>query len=186
MDGAGVNFDQSLRVGRIGEGYIATWLRSRGYNVLPVYEKELGTGKGPALFSVSGDLIAPDMLVFGSGDNRRVYWIEAKTKSAFTFHRLTGRWTTGIDLRHYYDYLRVSDISPWPVWLLFLQFPGIAKDSPEGCPYGLFGRELGYLRYHENHRHSNGGRAGMVYWAHDQLLLIAKLEDVVSVPKMPT
>lgn len=185
MDGQPVAFRDALAFGKIGEGYIASWFRRNGYNVLPVYEKEIHEGKGPVLFSTFGPFIAPDLLVFqgrnnGTGDLAKVRWIEAKTKTAFTWHRNTQRWTTGIDLRHYHDYLRIADFSPWPVWLMFLQLPGIAKDSPSGCPSGLFGNDLLYLRDHENHRHQNGGKAGMVYWASETLKLIASLQDVMG------
>ena len=53
-----------------------------------------------------------------------------------------------------------------------------AKDSPEGCPTGLFANSLAWLREHENHRHGNWGASGMVYWAVDALRLMASLEEV--------
>src|SRR5574343_438884 len=73
----------------------------------------------------------------------------------------------------------VQDVSPWPVWLLFLHFDGQAKDSPAGCPTGLFGNSLRYLSQHEHHRHKNGGRGGMVYWQDTTLRKIAELSDVL-------
>ena len=175
--GAELTFQRMLQMGKTGEGIIAQWMKRRGYSVLPVYEKEQGDYKGPALYTVEGSLIAPDMVVFRQ-DGKAV-WIEAKTKSAFTWHRNTQRWVTGIDLRHYIDYLQVQQVSPWPVWLLFLHFPGQAKDSPTGCPHGLFGQSITYLQHHENHRHQNGGRGGMVYWAHDTFKKLAELQEVV-------
>lgn len=87
---------------------------------------------------------------------------------------------TGIDLRHYEDYCKVDDASPWPVWLLFLHRGGQAKDSPGNSPAGLFGKPLDYLRTHENHRHENWGRSGMVYWAHESLKLLADVEELYS------
>lgn len=178
-------FYKQLKFGKIGESYIATWLRRiQGYHVLPVYEKEIDSGKGPVLFQSNGRaLVAPDMLAFknlplrGDKDTR---WTEAKTKSAFSWHRQTRKWVTGIDLRHYEDYLEVADISPWPVWLLFLHFDGQAKDSPVGCPTGLFGGTLTYLCKKENHRSTNWGKSGMVYWAHNNLKLVASLEEVIN------
>ena len=161
-----MSLEESLAIGQAGESAIATWLRGKGYSVLPVYEKLFDTGKGPQLYTPGAELIAPDLLAF-RGD--RVLWIEAKHKTAFSWHRLTGRWVTGIDLRHYGDYLKVDDDSPWPVWLLFLHAGGQAKDSPPDSPSGLFGERLEYLRQHENHRHENCGRSGMVYWAHETL-----------------
>lgn len=156
-------------MGQAGEGYIARWLRSRGTTVLPVYEKVLDTGKGPQVFLPTESLVAPDFLCWNDSG---VFWIEAKHKSAFSWHRNTQRWVTGIDLRHYIDYLRIDSESPFPVWLLFLHEDGTAKDSPLGCPTGLFGNTLAYLHANENHRHANWGTSGMVYWSVDSLRLL--------------
>jgi len=168
-------FAQTLEYGVAAESSIAQWLIGRGWSVLPVYEKLLDDHKGPQLYTSSGSLIAPDLFVFNS---HKVLWVEAKHKSAFTWHRITGRWTTGIDLRHYQDYCQIAERTPWPVWLLFLHEEGQAKDSPEGSPTGLFGGSLAYLRQNENHRHDNWGKGGMVYWAHETLRLLATLEEI--------
>jgi len=154
-------FKENLSRGKIGESRIAQYFKDKGYNVLPVYELETDTGKGPQLFTPRKGLIAPDMLVFKMD---KCFWIEAKHKTAFSWHRNTSRWVTGIDLRHYYDYCEVDDSTPWPVWLMFWQRGGQAKDSPADYPAGLFGNTLEYLRQHENHRHENWGKSGMVYW----------------------
>jgi len=105
-------------------------------------------------------------------------WIEAKTKSAFTWHRISKRWTTGIDLHLYYEYIKAAKLSPLPVYLMFLQLAGRAKDSPFGCPTGLFGGELEYLQRNENHRHANWGPSGMVYWSVGVLEKFAELHDL--------
>jgi len=172
-----MTFQDSLHYGQLGESLIARWLRSRGQTVLPVYEKQINNGKGPQLFTPTGSLIAPDLFVFG---NQNVLWIEAKHKTAFTWHRITNRWVTGIDLRHYTDYCKVDDLTPWPVWLLFLHEGGQAKDSPPDSPAGLFGNSLTNLRKCENHRHENWGHSGMVYWALDSLRRLADLEDIAK------
>lgn len=178
-----MSFDRQLAVGKVGESLIARWLRSRGNNVMPVYEIEKGQGKGPRLYSVCGELVAPDMLVF-KGTGAR--WIEAKSKGAFTWYRVKGCYETGIDIRHYFDYLQVDEASPWPVWLMFLQWGGRAKDTPPhvpDSPAGLFGHRLAYLREHESHRAppQQWGKGGMVYWAHDTLIQLATLEEVRAV-----
>lgn len=173
-----MSFRQSLTFGQAGESDIARWLKQNGYSILPVYEKILDTGKGPQLFLPDGCLIAPDMLVFKGND--KTLWIEAKHKTAFTWHRNTKRWTTGIDLRHYEDYLKVDDFSPWPVWLLFLHRGGQAKDSPPDSPAGLFGNKLEILRKCENHRH-DGWANGMVYWGIENLKKLASLETVIGI-----
>lgn len=179
--------NKSFAFGQAGESIIANYFKYKNYLVLPVYEKILDTGKGPQIFSLSGNLIAPDLFVFGQ-KQEKVWWIEAKHKSAFTWHRITGRWTTGIDIRHYADYLKVQEQTPWPVWLLFLQRDGCAKDTPEGKigPTGLYGGSLEYLKENENHRHDNWGPSGMVYWSEETLRKIAELDEVLKMHKEMT
>jgi len=172
---ASLNFAQNLASGRVGESRIAQWLKSRGYSILPVYEIEIQTGKGPRLFTPVKDLVAPDMLAFRTG---KTLWIEAKHKTAFTWHRNTSQWVTGIDLRHYGDYCEIEDMSPFKVWLMFLHDGGQAKDSPPGSPAGLFGGALEYLRKSEHHRHQNWGTSGMVYWHISKLHKLAKLSEL--------
>lgn len=172
------SFAEQLRVGLIGESRIAQWLIGRGWSVLPIYQQELHTGKGPVLYSASHALIAPDMLVYRGHD---VKWIEAKTKAGFTWHRRSQTWVTGIDLRHYHDYLRVAASSPWEIWLLFLHLnTSGAKDTPPPLrgksPVGLFGNDLFRLSRCEHHRHENWGKMGMVYWAYSTLRVLALMQ----------
>lgn len=163
-------FEKTLDYGQAGESAIARWLRNKGFSVLPVYERTDKVFKGPMLFTPTDTLIAPDMFVFR---NSGAYWVEAKHKTAFSWHRNTQQWTTGIDLRHYLDYCRVDDETPYPVYLMFLHEGGQAKDSPPNSPKGLFGNCLSYLRKHEHHRHPNFGRSGGVFW---------ELKDLIRYP----
>lgn len=179
---ASTTFERHLAFGQIAETRIAKWIIARGNLVLPIYDVEIHTGKGPRLFGGSdGELVAPDLLVMSSNG---VYWIEAKHKTVFTWHRATRRWVTGIDIRHYNDYRKVADQSPWGVWVLFLHQSDTPSkiDVPHGCPakcpVGLFGNTLSHLSQHENHRHENWGTSGMVYWAERDLKLLATLADI--------
>ena len=162
-----------MATGRVGENAIASWLRSGGWNVLPAYEIETPTGKGPRLFTATlGELVTPDMLVF---KGRCIRWVEAKTKSSFTWYRTRECWQDGVDKRHWMDYCKVAELTGWQTWLLFLHGPGsVAKDTPEGMipPVGLWGNELRKLRSsidHESDRHASG----MVYWSIDTLVQVA-------------
>ena len=172
-------FEGNLAFGRAGESAIARWARYRNNCVLPVYEKEIQEGKGPRLFGPNGEHIAPDMLVLPIME-----WIEAKHKNVFTWHRITGRWVTGIDLNHWNGYQDTQRESGRRVWMLFLHrcsqpdFRDIKQGCPPECPTGLFGGSLDYLKRNENHRHDNWGRHGMVYWAVDVLKKLATLEEV--------
>lgn len=168
-------FAKTLEWGEAGESLIARWLRSRGNVVLPIYEKILDTGKGPRLFLPDKTLIAPDLFTYKTKD---AYWVEAKRKTAFSWHRKTQRWVTGIDIHHYSHYCQVDDFGPFPVWLLFLQEGGKAKDSPDNSPAGLFGNKISKLKNLENHRHQNWGKGGMVYWSVDSLLLMETIDNI--------
>lgn len=174
-------FSETLAFGKLGESQIASWLRSRGNYVLPVYEKVADDKQGPRLFGPSGTHIAPDMLCWGAGG---VCWIEAKHKDVFTWHRNTSTWTTGIDRRHYRAYLTLAREWPaFPMWLLFLHSSAIpdAKDTkfcPLECPVGLYGGRLLELAKQIHHEHDNWGPSGMVYWAEADLTKLATLEEV--------
>lgn len=170
---AGKSFQEKLKFGKGGERVIAAILCKRGYSILPI-EKEDKNGKGPRIYQASSSIVAPDLLALEFG------WIEAKTKSAFTWHRITKRWTTGIDIYYYEQYVEAASLSSVPTYLFFLQLLGQAKDSPPDCPTGLFYGELQYLRVNENHRSDRWGKGGMVYWSVDKLKKLAELDELDS------
>jgi hypothetical protein len=182
------SFEKQFFFGQIGESIIARWVRSRGYDVLPVYEKEIANGKGPRLFlsfdALASELVAPDMLAISGAKTR---WVEAKHKSAFSWRRITQRWQDGIDLRHYLDYQKVEQETGWPVWLFFFHAQAVshpydrANGAPVQCPTGLFGAPLSWLKEHEDHRGDfsrNGHTYSMVYWNVDMLPRQAMLEEL--------
>ncbi len=165
-----MSFTENSLVGKVGETDVARWLMSRGCRILPVYEIAENQHKGPVFYANRiRQLVAPDMFVFGT---EKIFWAEVKTKSAFSLHRISDLFVTGIDLHHYEDYLAIEKETGVPIWLFFYHADGAAKDSPPG-PSGLFGRSLQYLKDHENHRHENHGRHGMVYWARESLMKYA-------------
>jgi len=162
-------FKDNLKFGKTAESKIARFFLDKNYGVLPIYEKEILEGKGPTVFFQDKEIIGTDMLIF-KGD--KIYWIEAKHKTAFSWHRITSRWVTGIDIHHYENYIEIMKRTEWPVWLIFYHEGGQSKDSPEKSPEGLFGNELYFLIKNENHRSNNWGKHGMVYWSIDKLKLI--------------
>jgi len=175
-------FAESLAVGQVGESKIANYLKARlGVSILPVYETEIGSGKGPRLFAVDRDIIAPDMLCFPSKGS--IFWVEAKHKTVWTWYRKNQSWQTGIDSKHYGDYLEVRKRYGYILMLAFLHSCGtphprdIDGGSPSVCPTGLFAEELNVLRYcidHEGHEWAKG----MIYWNRKDLRLVATLEEV--------
>lgn len=175
-----MSFDAKLELGGFGEDAISRFFISRSTHVVPAYQLQVEHGKGPRLFGPDGSLICPDLLVI---NGRRVMWAEAKTKSAFTYHRKTGTWQTGIDLRHWLDYLKVEQATPFPVWLFFLHQPGrLAKDTPEGfeSPSGLYGDPLSKLVALVDHESERHGPSGMVYWREESLTKWATCEALAA------
>lgn len=189
-----MSFEDKLTFGKVAEGLIAQWLMSRGSSVLPVYEIEKSSGKGPQLFGLDSSLVAPDMVAFTANG---VVWIEAKHKTVFTWHRNTKQWTTGIDLRHYGDYLKVAKATRLPVWLMFFHRSDTPSDNdlqmgcPNVCPTGLFAGDIFELVTQENHRtlpldfYREGvkghGKSGMVYWSVSVLKKLATHDQVIRV-----
>jgi len=175
-----VSFSDCLEYGQAGESLIARWLIHRGNSILPIYEKIIDNGKGPRLFTKEGSVVAPDLITF---NGKSVVFVEAKRKSGFTWHRVSGKWTTGIDRHHYREYLRLEKLLSIPVWLLFLQHGKETKDCPAGLnqPSGLFAGDLSRLANCVNHEHEGWGAYGMVYWAESSLKKLDTIEGVTSV-----
>jgi len=173
-----MGFEESLRFGKMAETRIAQALRQQQFTILPVYPT-VEAFKGPVVLTPDGSgLVAPDMLAIRVDEIR---WVEAKHKTAFTWHRITSKWTTGIDLHHYKDYQQIQALSPWEIWLYFWQEPGKAKDTPENLisPSGLYADTLRFLETHENHTDENWGRTGMVYWAEETFRCYDSLESIM-------
>lgn len=183
-----MRFQQALSVGQMGESAIALWLRRRGWNVLPAYEKEIDNGKGPRLFMAQGsedrELITPDLLVMRDAT---FHWVEAKHKTTFTWYGIGGYWTTGIDLRHWQDYQRVQALTGIPVYLFFLhrdwrtRLEDVTKWGAEPtCPVGLFAGSVERLSAVCSHRSDKWGPSGMIYWRpFVHLRQIATLDEVL-------
>ena len=179
-------FERRLSQGRAVESLIAQFLMRQHYLIFPAYEIIQHEHKGPRVFSAESELVAPDLLVFRFwGEKKRVFWAEAKSKEAFTWHRISQTYQDGIDKRHWLDYLELRRRMPWDLWLLFLHAPGgVAKDNPEGMvpPSGLFGGEIQQLARCVDHEADNYGKGGMVYWRCADLMPkgrpIASYEDV--------
>ena len=181
------SFQASLAEGQIGESLIALWLRSRGWFILPVYDVEIDSGKGPRVFAPGGgQIIAPDILAMHPA-KKLIKFIEVKHKSVFSWHNQTQTWQTGIDLKHWRDYQKLALSLDCEIWLLFLHKSSEPRekdlarwpDCPQRCPSGLFAQEISRL---ENcGRISNRYSSGMIYWKAHDLIKIASLEEVLSV-----
>lgn len=188
-----MNFSDALQQGQLGESIIAKWLRSKGWHVLPAYEKQIDNGKGPRLFMAQGtamsQLIAPDILGMRNGDFK---WFEAKHKTRFSWYGTGGYFVTGIDKRHFDDYCEVAAITSLPVWVLFLHTNSQTWDqdvqkwkAPESCPVGLFGAEITKMKSKMSHFSDKHGPSGMYYWRpFVHLYLLAELQNVMQAQRI--
>jgi hypothetical protein len=191
------NFNKlpTTQFGTKGEEVIAKWFGSKGYMILPTSQIET-IKNGPRIFSATAQVVSPDLIVF---DNKEMRWIEAKTKSHFAWYRIGQRWTTGIDLKYYNEYLNLAKSSPSPVWLMFLHIsdtPSVEDlnmNCPKTCPAGLFGDDILSLDGKIDHKYDTsgqrtragnlyGGSGGMVYWCVSSLKKLATLEEVLPSP----
>lgn len=183
------SFNDSYAFGLIAEGQIAQWLiHAQHWNLLPAYEIEIPSGKGPRLLTDQGRLVLPDLLAMKhQGKRFLIKWYEAKHKTRFTWHRNSGHWQTGIDLRHYLHYIQVQKITGKEVYVCFLHEcsepskSDLAYGSPNVCPIGLYGHTLDHLVSHEHHRDSftsQGRDYPMVYWNERDLERLATLDEV--------
>lgn len=178
------SFKKALEFGQMGESEVSLWLQERGYTVFPAYEKELNTGKGPRVFSQKENLISPDMLIYRQ--DGEIHWIEAKTKKTFTWYRKEDTWQDGIDLRHWIDYKKIDEQSPWPTWLFFLHREANLTEHPEGkpSPCGLFCQTINNLKCSFNHTSDRWG-TGMIYWNIGMLRKLSDYPLLKEAPKCP-
>jgi len=189
MERENQDFRSAFATGRLSESRIARWLiHEEHWNVLPAYDRELATGKGPRLFTPLGELIVPDLLAMKlQGNTCLLAWYEAKHKTRFSWYRRAQSWQTGIDLRHYLDYLQVQEHTGYDVSLCFFHeratpsVSDLANGSPSQCPTGLYRQSLRSLLTHEDHRgeyQREGRHYQMVYWNERALERIATVEQV--------
>lgn len=174
----------------MGESVIALWLRSKGYTVIPAYEKQADDWKGPRVFLPSGKLVAPDMFcLITRGATTYGMWVEAKTKSRFTWYRNGETWQTGIDEPHFNDYNELQRVHHLPVFLMFYhQNPTPSADdlrwgSPPDCPTGLFVGRLDVLLSRAQRGrgyYQNGRYRPMVYWDLADLSRYATLPELYA------
>lgn len=171
--------------GRFGENVVARWLRARGNAILPIRDIDMrDVWKGPRMTGPEGvELVTTDWLVTNTA-NRKMVYIEVKNKTAFTWHRISNEWVTGIDQRYLDHYLIVRGQSSIELWLLFLHLSekpsrmDLNHGCPDQCPTGLFGQEISLLADAVHHTHANWGKGGMVYWGASALRRLATLADL--------
>lgn len=181
------SFEQQLEMGKVGEGLLASWLRSKGCSLMPTGEIRKKEFQGPRFLSAGAELVAPDAFAFNAWFNPGgVVWLEMKHKSVCTWSRFARQWQTGIDFGHFEQYRAVAEKSATPVWLLFFHREStpderdLQQGSPSRCPVGVFGGDLKQLAWNTDHGSIAWGRTGMVYWNISDLQRLASRAEVLT------
>ena len=184
--------------GTIGESITARWLRSRGYTVIPAYEKQVSDWKGPRVYLPEGQLVAPDLFaLITRHDQTYAFWGEVKTKERFTWRFTEGVWQTGLDCKYFEEYKELWEVHKLPVYIFFYHrrtdtdVRDVQRGAPDTCPAGLFVQRLDTLLALAQ----RGGRRGhtdqhtgkytpMVYWYIHHLQQYATLEQISQITEL--
>jgi hypothetical protein len=163
------DFEASVAEARKYEEALSTWLqRQYGYYVLPTYDYSgLGDSKAPKLYKCESGLVIPDLFACRGGSS---LWMECKWKTRADWHRKTQRLATGISKRHFEHYIKVEEVSGVKVYIAFLH---VEEDEIRIAP-------LSKLKDSINHEYDGKkmGRAGMVFWRYDALILKGRLSEI--------
>lgn len=146
---------QDYQAGLLGEKAIEERLREAGAYVISHYTRddEQTRTKGPRLYGNAGAFVLPDLDVISPTGIR--IWVEVKTKATATAYRNDGNVLQhGIDLAHYYDYLRVEALTKTEVWIVIQE----TDHGWIGCGH------IPELRVHHERRSNTYGTGGMVYF----------------------
>lgn len=128
----------------------------------------------PMLLAYGAEIIAPDMLTWGNGEP---LWLEVKDKDNCSWHRITSKWQTGFNERHFHAYLEVSRRTRTDVSVWFIQRGIGREDDPRGLPQprGVYTGRLSKIG-------SKGrSRGGMMYWNLNDLTMQCSLEQLHAV-----
>lgn len=106
------SFELKLAYGKEGEHEVGEYFTGLNYSILPLYQ--FNDDIAPKLYTANTTVTAPDLFVFGNG---KYFWVEVKTKNRWI--KYLNSIETGCNERHYLEYLKISEITGLPVYLLF-------------------------------------------------------------------
>lgn len=151
----------------------ASWLIKQGWTVIKLWEGyELAFGPVP-----HKTIRIPDIFAVKDGVTS---FYEVKAKKRFSWWKPPGeegRWTTGIDIKHYNDYSMINDLFNIPVIMLFYHWSpdpsdkDLANGSDIECPTGLYKQHLSILRECVDHVYEDN----MVFWREGVLTEVGTL-----------
>lgn len=106
------NFKEQLAIGKEGEHEIGNYFMNKNYSILPLYQFE--DNIAPKVFTLNNTLTSPDMFISG---NNKCFWVEVKTK--FRWVNYNNIIETGINEKHYRQYLSIAEKTTLPIYLIF-------------------------------------------------------------------
>ncbi len=95
----------------------AMLIAKRGFVVMPVYDMNdaIQATKAPVLFSDTGLLVAPDVLLMSA---KSQVWQDVKAKSKPTWRRIEARWEHGCDYALAVEYQKVQKMTGIPAGIV--------------------------------------------------------------------
>lgn len=126
-------FNQMLKFGEEGERIAAEKLLSKGVAVSPLYQ--FSPDSPPFLLTDIERVILPDLTCWKNGAN---FFVECKRKKQWV--SWNGELETGLDLRHFNDYLKVKKITGSSIYIFFIHEDTMKQNS------GIFYNEIEILK----------------------------------------
>jgi hypothetical protein len=161
------SFEESLLQGVEGEKQAALELAKIGVSIMPLFQ--FGMGKeAPFVLTEERKHIAPDLMCY---KDRKAFFVEVKTKMQWVkvlWCEKTKKkvYETGINKRHFDEYLEIKKITGIPVFLCF--------KHEEESPTGFY-----FVEISTPSRHWNGFSPAGSYVM--PAMVFYKMEDLLSI-----
>ncbi len=155
------SFEEKLAFGKEGEHEVGEYFMRRGYSLLPLYQ--FSEDLAPKIYNDGGVIISPDIFVAGL---KKAFWVEVKTKNRWI--KYLGNLETGLNERHFNEYLRINRKTELPVYVVF--------NHKEDMPNGFYFVEITtpFQRIWDGINRANGKRISppLVLWRIEMLTKI--------------
>lgn len=119
------SFKDFLKFGEDGEKEVAIQLIEKGINIMPLYQFT-NKDKTPVLLTKNTQIIAPDLICYYKNKS---FFVEVKTKNKWVVSK--NYIETGLDYKHYLEYLKIKETTGLPVYLFFNHI----NEKPNGIFY---------------------------------------------------
>ena len=165
------SFTDALSAGAVGERLALDLYRALGYQVVLTARNRPLSGNGaPQLYLPGGkQATLPDLLCLRDG---QYVFVDVKLKFDVSWHRLSGRWQTGINANHLENYASLDSL----VTFIHADYTPQDGGNPDTVPYGVFTASAPYLARNVHHQYG-----GMSYWDVGKLTPLATMDTLCAV-----